>query len=153
MTMSQQQSETFGHVMGEVVWLMMQSDYHRHIFLGELEHLVMRPILQQHFRIYRDDIQAKAVLFWAKVSPEVEQRLVQGNVRLKPEEWDCGERYWLVDIVAPFGQAQALIGDLQRQLVPDGSLFYLKRSATGEREVVEVSTDRTADDRGDHTTH
>ncbi len=136
-----QPSDTFGQVLGEVVWLMMQSPLHKEFFLYELESMVLRPMALQQFQIYRNNNQPGAVVFWAKVSNEVEQRLMQGNARMKGPDWQSGEKYWVVDVVAPFGKAEEVLADVHKKIVPDGSLFYLKTNIQGEKQVVELKAD------------
>lgn len=130
--------DTFGQMLGEIVWLMTQSSFHKELFLYELEPMVLRPLSLKQFRIYRMQDRPAAVIFWAKVSEEVEQRLVEGNVRMKPTDWQSGDRYWVVDVVAPYGQAEALIKDLHKKLTPDGVMHYLKTTPDGEKQVIEI---------------
>lgn len=133
-----QPTETYGQMLGEIVWLMTQSPLHKEFFIFELESMVMRPMALQQFRIYRTEKQPAAVVFWAKVSDEVEQRLKEGNARLKAADWQSGDKYWIVDVVAPFGKAEEVIADVHKKVIPDGSLFYLKTNLQGEKEVIEV---------------
>ena len=64
----------------------------------------MPALLQRQYRIFRDDTkQPVGLALWARVSPEVEERLASGGAnKLKPEDWNSGDTLWLVDLVAPF---------------------------------------------------
>ncbi|MPQ75942.1 toxin-activating lysine-acyltransferase [Hydrogenovibrio sp. JE_KL2] len=143
-TPEQQHQDTFGQMLGEIVWLMSQSPYHKGLFIYELEAMVFLPLSLKQFRIYRMEDRPAAAIFWAKVSDDVEERLKEGNVRMKPADWQSGEKYWVVDVIAPYGQAEKLVEDLHKKINPEGSLFYLKTSAQGEKEVVEVKADDEA---------
>ncbi|MEZ5843207.1 MAG: toxin-activating lysine-acyltransferase, partial [Hyphomicrobiaceae bacterium] len=39
-------------VLGEIVWLMSQSQIHKRMFIQDLEWFVMTPILLQQFRLF-----------------------------------------------------------------------------------------------------
>lgn len=134
--------ETFGQMLGEIVWLMTQSPLHKEFFISELESMVMRPLAMKQFFIYRaENNQPAAVVIWAKVSDEVEQRLMQGNVRMKASDWQSGDKCWVVDVIAPFGKAEKVIADVRKKIAPEGSLFYLKTNLQGEKTVVELKSD------------
>ena len=88
-------------LVGQVGWLMMSSPAHRHLFLGDLEWLVLPPILLRQMRLWRRDGRPVAYASWAEVSEEVEKRILAGVVRLAPPDWNSGDRLWLIDVVAP----------------------------------------------------
>jgi cytolysin-activating lysine-acyltransferase len=92
----------------QIVTILMRSSYYKHLTLGDLEWLVLPPLLAGQFSV----AQARAaqgapalpaaVALWARVSPEVDKRLTASpNVplRLRPDEWRSGDIYWLVDVV------------------------------------------------------
>jgi len=137
---------TVGQMLGEIVWLMTQSPIHRERFISELETSVLRPLSLNNYRLYKDDSLPRAVVFWAKVSDEVQERLKQGNARLKAEDWNSGNHYWVVDIVTPFGQAEKIIQDLQKQINPEGSVFFLRNFPDGTKQVEEVTMSETSED-------
>ena len=90
----------------QVVGILMRSPHYRQYTLGDLEWLVIPPVMAGQFRIG----EAKsnngqgaavpvAVVLWALVSPEVDQRLTQDSstsFQLKPAEWKSGDIPWLV---------------------------------------------------------
>lgn len=106
-------------LLGQIVSLMGQSPAHRHLFLSDLEWLVLPPLAKRQVRIWRRRTERgpAPVVYasWAMVTQEVEQRLLQGHKRLRPEEWDSGDIPWLIDIVAPYGGADAALGELVDQ--------------------------------------
>jgi len=106
-------------LLGQIVSLMGQSPAHRHIFLSDLEWLVLPPLSKRQVRIWRRRTERgpAPVVYasWAMVTPEVEQRLLQGHKRLRPEEWDGGTIPWLIDIVAPYGGVDAALAELVDQ--------------------------------------
>lgn len=106
-------------LLGQIVSLMGQSPSHRHIFLADLEWLVLPPLTKRQVRIWRRRTErgAAPVVYasWAMVTPEVEQRLLQGQHRLRPDEWDAGNIPWLIDLVAPYGGGDAALNELVEQ--------------------------------------
>ncbi|MDF1792299.1 MAG: toxin-activating lysine-acyltransferase [Thalassobaculaceae bacterium] len=106
-------------LLGQIVSLMGQSPTHRHIFLSDLEWLVLPPLTKRQVRIWRRRTErgAAPVVYasWAMVTEEVEKRLLQGQNRLRPNEWDGGDIPWLIDLVAPYGGGDAALNELVDQ--------------------------------------
>ncbi len=127
--------------IGQITELMRQSRAHRHLFIADMEWLVIPPVMQRQFRIYRQNQVPVAYVSWARVNEEVEARLKSGQVRLKPNEWNCGDRNWIIDIIAPTGKADEIIKDLRENQFKGQQLNTfrdLKRDkAEGEPEVAE----------------
>lgn len=88
----------------EVLWLMNRSEAHRHIPLSDIDWLVTPPVSLKQVRIFRDEKQAPiACMSWAFVSDEVDRRLKSGSKKLTPVEWRSGQRFWIIDLVTPYG--------------------------------------------------
>lgn len=114
------------NMFASAVWLMMASPRHRHLFLGDLQWRLIPPLMLRQFRLFQKDGKPVALATWAMVSDEVATRLEgdgdgdggarRSDVRLKPAEWRSGERVVLVDVVAPFGSAEA-VGKYLRETV------------------------------------
>jgi hemolysin-activating ACP:hemolysin acyltransferase len=88
----------------QIIGVLMRSQHFRQYTLGDLDWLVIPPVLAGQFRIgevktKKDDATIPvAVLLWAKVSPEVDERLTKSDspvIRLSPEEWTSGDILWL----------------------------------------------------------
>ncbi|MEQ9330647.1 toxin-activating lysine-acyltransferase [Thalassobaculum sp.] len=129
-------------LLGQIVTLLGQSPGHRHVFVSDLEWMVLPALLARQARIWRRQTEAGAlpVIYasWALVDEAVEARLRQGQMRLKPNEWRSGDRAWLIDMVAPFGGTDAALTELADQLFPGKTLHALVSSATGGFTVREV---------------
>jgi hemolysin-activating ACP:hemolysin acyltransferase len=90
----------------QVVGVLMRSPHYRQYTLGDLEWLVIPPVMAGQFRIgeakpanNQGTAVPVAVVLWASVSPEVDKRLMEGSnasFQLKPEEWKSGDIPWLV---------------------------------------------------------
>jgi len=117
--------KTVANMMGEIVWLLTQSQAHKNFFLSDLEWLVMTPLMLQQFRVFYADDRPVGVALWAHVNEDVEKRLMAGNARLAPNDWKSGDRLWLVDLVAPFGGHDAMLQDLKSQVFQTQVFKYL----------------------------
>ena len=88
----------------QVVGVLMRSPHYRRYTLGDLEWLVIPPLLAGQFRIGEAKVDKNqgavmpvAVVLWASVSAEVDKKLMEEtSLQLKPEEWRSGDILWLV---------------------------------------------------------
>jgi cytolysin-activating lysine-acyltransferase len=99
--------KTIATVLGEIVWLMSQSPVHKQLPMADLEWLVMPAILLRQFRLFYHEGKPVAAVLYAFVSDEVERRIESGAPSMQPGDWKSGERAWIVQVIAPFGQAEA----------------------------------------------
>lgn len=107
--------ETQASILGQVIWLMMQSPLHRHLFLSELEWRILPPIGLGQSRLFRDkDRKPLAFVTWAFVTDEVAGRLQVQPARLQPIEWKSGERQLIIDVVAPFGGGEKFVAEVMK---------------------------------------
>jgi cytolysin-activating lysine-acyltransferase len=116
---------------------MSQSPLHKQFFISDLEWLVMTPVLLQRFRLFYDQSKPIGVAFWATVDAEVEARLAAGTTRMRPQDWKSGDRLWVVEVIAPFGGAEAMVGDLKAKVFPQREVKFLAVGAKG-REVTQL---------------
>jgi hemolysin-activating ACP:hemolysin acyltransferase len=89
----------------QAVGVLMRSPRYRKYTLGDLEWLVIPPLVTGQFRIgeaksnnNQGPTVPVAIVLWASVSPEVDKRLMEGDdasFQLKPEEWKSGDILWL----------------------------------------------------------
>jgi cytolysin-activating lysine-acyltransferase len=110
---------------------MTRSMTHRHIFIADLEWMVLPPIEFGQFRMYRREGMPVAFATWALVSEETEKRLASGMARLAPTEWRNGDRLWLVELLAPFGNTDAVLEDLKKTAFAGKTFKLHRRGADG----------------------
>jgi cytolysin-activating lysine-acyltransferase len=142
---------TVSHLLGEMTWLLTQSPLHRAMQIGDIEWLCMPALLKRQFYLFRDGDQPVGLALWAKCGPEAEAKLDRGMIepenRLTLEEWESGDRVWLVDLIAPFAtnqnrQREIMIADLiSGPLKGIEFRFHQTDPATGERKVQTVTAD------------
>ncbi len=119
------EKRTVANMLGEVTWLLTQSQRHKNFFLSDLEWLVMTPILLQQFRVFYAKDRPIGVVLWAKVDEEVEGRLSTGNAKLRPQDWKSGDKLWVVDVIAPFGGIDEMLKDLKEKVFPTEEFKFL----------------------------
>ena len=98
--------------LGAATSIMLASPIHRHVFLTELEWLVVPAIGLGQIRVFHHETVPVAFATWGLLSAEVAARFKQGMGRLKPEEWQSGDELWLVELCAPYGGVKNLLDDL-----------------------------------------
>jgi cytolysin-activating lysine-acyltransferase len=130
-------ARTVSAVLGEVVWLLTQSAQHKQaFFLGDLEWMVMPPIILQQFRSFYAKDRPLGVILWAFVDDEVEARLLSGSARMRPQDWKCGDKLWIVEVVAPFGGTDEMLKDLKAKVFKDREVRF--RAVEGGKGVARV---------------
>ncbi len=111
---------------------MMQSPAHKHLFLTDLEWLVVPPVMLRQFRVFRKKGMPVAFASWAYLDEESETRFADNVRRLRPANWKAGDRLWLIDLIAPFGGGEQVLKELREKVfkgkkvktlhpAPDGS--------------------------------
>ena len=129
---------TVSDIFGQAVWLMTQSPAHRNLFLSDLEWMVMPALLLRQFRVFPGKEQPIGLALWGKVSDEADARLQTGNVRMSPGDWNSGENYWLLELLAPFGHRNEMLADLQKTIFK-GKTFKMHSLEKGERSLVTLA--------------
>lgn len=123
--------------MGHAVWLMTQSAPHKHLFITDLEWLLMPAIAAGQFRLWRKDNLPLAFASWAFLNEETEKRMIAGNQRLGPGAWTSGDRLWLMDLIAPFGGKEEALKELKEKVFPGRTIKSLQPDAEGKMRVME----------------
>lgn len=142
---------TVSHMLGEMTWLLSQSPLHRVLSIGDLEWLVMPALIHEQFYLFRDGDRPVGLAMWAKCGAQAVKKLDGGMIepenRLTLEEWTDGDQIWLVDMVAPFANAENRQRELMMADLISGPLaglafnFHQTDPATGERTVQHVAAD------------
>ena len=120
---------------GKVVMAMMMMPRYRHQTLGDLQHLVLEPLIRDRIAIaYPGDKESAAgadlvgLAIWASVSEEVDasirDQIRAGTfpIRLKSDDWTSGSINWLIDVIAPDQKTTARVIANFKQVVKEGSL-------------------------------
>lgn len=124
-------------VFGQVVWLLMNIPVYRHLFLTDLEWMVLPPIMLTQYRLFKDGNRVVAFAAWAYLSEAAEARLQEPNARLAPADWRSGDRLWLVNLFAPFGHQDVALKELEQTALA-GKPFRMHRRGADGKMTVEV---------------
>ncbi len=104
--------------IGAALILASKSAEHKHIFLSELETTLFPSIVSRQFIIMRNkNHEPIAFVNWALVNEDVEKRILSGVVKLRPNEWSCGNKIYVIDIVSPFVAGDVIIKQLSSDIL------------------------------------
>jgi cytolysin-activating lysine-acyltransferase len=67
---------------------------------------IQPPIDLLQYKIFRFDGIPRYGVTWAFLSRDAERKVIEGLV-LEPKEWRSGNRMWVMEIIAPYGQGTA----------------------------------------------
>lgn len=145
------QTPTVSHFLGEMVWILSQSPLHNALRISDLEWLIMSPLIHRQFYVFRDGDKPIGLALWARCSPQTVAKLDKGLLdegsRLTLEDWQSGDDVWLVDMIAPFADAQNRHREIMFADLISGPLsgvpfsFHQTDPATGKRTVNKVGAD------------
>lgn len=119
-------------LLGPVVWLYMHAPSHKHLFVTDIEWMILPPMTLNQYKLYMKEEAPLAYASWAFVDEDTEKRLLAGRVRLAPKEWRCGDRLWLIDLIAPFGGGKDVLKDIRDNIFPDRPIKQLVPDADGK---------------------
>lgn len=100
-------------MLGEIVWLMAHSKLHQEWPIASIFQWVMPALMHKQCRLYRRNGRPVAYVAWARMSKDVEEAYVLNPKSLQPKDWTGGDRGWLVDWIAPFGDSASVMQDLR----------------------------------------
>jgi cytolysin-activating lysine-acyltransferase len=101
-------------MLGPIMWLYARDANKRWSFVAEQDWLLIPPLVLDQCKLYTKQEIPWAYCSWAKVSDPVHARLQSGQAKIGPAEWQSGSNCWLIDLVAPFGEADKILDDLRR---------------------------------------
>ncbi len=132
-----QVSKRIEQAFGEIASVFMRSPQYRQLSLADMEWLVVPAVMSGQFSLAEAQSKTSgftapvALVTWASVSAEVDQRLSADpdrQVRLKPEEWKSGDKLWVIDAV---GDQKILSAVIKRLRASDWAGRPVKIRARG----------------------
>ncbi len=121
--------------VGKVALVLMATPRYRHLAIGDLQHLVLEPLMHDRIAIAQPksedgpEVESLAgVAIWASVSEEVDAKIREQiknrvfPVRLKADEWTSGKINWLLDVIAPNQRLATSVIANFKQVVKEGDL-------------------------------
>lgn len=125
-------------VLGHAAMVMMSAPQYRHLFVTDVEWMIMPAVALNQFRVWRNQNMPVVFATWAFLGPRQEERMREGVTRLAPTDWKSGDQLWLVDLIAPFGGRDEAIQDLKKSIFPNQTIKVLAATTEDAKpEVVE----------------
>lgn len=103
-------------LLGPALWLFARDPNRKFTFIADMDWRLMPPLVLDQCRLFSKAEIPWAFATWAFVSDAVDQRLRSAVPIIAPHEWKGGDKPWLIDVVAPFGDADATAAEVARQL-------------------------------------
>ena len=95
-------------MLDHVIGLLTQSDVHKDWTVCQINRVIVPPVnLNQCVGIFEKGYLV-AWASWGFLSEEKSDMFLEGNYRLQPEDWRCGNTLVFMDFVAPFGHTKKL---------------------------------------------
>lgn len=124
-------------LIGPIAWLMMQQGPTRHAFIADIEWRILPALLLDQAKLYLKDEVPLGFVSWAKLSDDVAARYKRVPHQLAPADWKSGEQLWIIDLVAPFGNAREILKDLNENVFPGQTLYQLAPAQDAQTAVIE----------------
>lgn len=102
--------------VGKAIWVLVHSPIHKHMFISELEWMLLPPIALKQYRIWVRSGVPVAYACWAHLSDEAEAAMKSGVRRVPAEAWASGPNLWLIDAIAPFGGRDEILATLKNEV-------------------------------------
>ena len=132
---------------GQITNVLMRSAQYKQHTLADLEWLVVPAVMSGQFAIVEAQLKSSGmmapvgVLLWARVSAEVDKRLLDSAaetpLRLKQEDWRSGDILWVIGAVGEPEMVQAM---LKRKMESDWKDRPVKMRARDKAGNVRVGT-------------
>jgi len=89
--------------LGSALLLATKAQTHKYLFSHDYEWLIIPPIASRQFSLFRNK-QNEPIAFvsWANINEDIENRLKSGILRLSPQDWNSGNKLYIIDVISPF---------------------------------------------------
>ena len=89
---------------------------HRSRTLGQVLYAFETPFRLNQYHIFRQNGFPRGFVTFAGLSPEAELRYAIQEKPLKASDFTSGSSFWIVDLVAPFGQTNQIVDILKKEI-------------------------------------
>ncbi|MEM1362942.1 MAG: toxin-activating lysine-acyltransferase [Pseudomonadota bacterium] len=117
--------------IGEALSLMGQVPLYANRTLSQLGDLLLPALAQGQIRVWKRAAQPVAMATWAWLDAKTEALVLECDHVLAPNEWCCGDRPVVIDMVAPFQDGFAVARDLSRNVFAGHTVRAVRRDACG----------------------
>jgi hemolysin-activating ACP:hemolysin acyltransferase len=134
--------------LAQIITLMLRSPSYRHTRLSDLEWMVLPPLNLGQVAVADTDVdrtgtrQPVAVMLWAAVSAEVDERLssnLSAPIQLAPGDWRSGDILWITDILGDTRAGHALVRNVLNTTLAGRTVRLRSLNSEGRPILLEVS--------------
>jgi cytolysin-activating lysine-acyltransferase len=119
--------------LGAITILAMKSQSHKYLFTSDLEWLVIPPVAQKQFALFRNSKNEPiSFISWANIDEETEKRLLSGSLKLQPRDWNGGNKKYVIDVISPFAPAKEILKEFQEKKFKDEEIRILRPKKDGK---------------------
>jgi cytolysin-activating lysine-acyltransferase len=119
-------------LLGPALWLFARDQHLRFTFVADMDWRLMPPLVLDQCKLYSRAELPWAFTTWAFVSDAVDQRLRSSSPIIAPHEWQSGDKPWLIDVIAPFGDADQVAEEAAALVSPGKLVNAWIRNANGQ---------------------
>lgn len=113
--------------IGAISLLAMKSQSHKYLFNSDLEWLVIPAIANKQFKLFRNNKNEPiAFISWANINENVESRLLEGSLKLQPQDWNNGNKKYVIDVISPFISPKEVLKELKNNHFKDEEIKIIK---------------------------
>lgn len=114
-------------LVGHVCWLYSQAKTHKYFNFADIEPRILPPLLLKQCKLYIQGNMGSlpmGFVSWARLSEEAELKYIHTQ-KLRPEDWKSGDRVWVIDMLAPFGNQENIFKELHSSLLKDEEIHLM----------------------------
>lgn len=119
-------------LLGPALWLYARDAQRRFTFVADIDWRLMPPLVLDQCRLFSKSDMPWSFVTWAFVGDAADQRLRSAAPVIAPHEWKGGEHPWLIDVVAPFGDAEAVAREVAGAIAPGRPVGAWLPNAAGQ---------------------
>lgn len=125
---------TLENAFGVAAYLASRTVSHKFLFAQDFEWLITPAITLNQYKIYRqkDNNNPLAFVSFANITEEVEKRILSGNRKLAPQDWNAGNKLYLIDIISPYLSQKDVLEQLAKTDFADKDLFLTRIKGKNE---------------------
>ena len=119
-------------ILGPVTWLYARDPARKFSFMADIDWMLLPPVVLDQCRLYAKEGVPFAYISWAFVNDQIHARLLTGEVKIAPHEWNSGEHLWLIDVVTPFGQRDETLEEVRKAIFPTRAVNAVIANSEGQ---------------------
>lgn len=130
--LSQIPQQTRFQLLGEITALCMNSKLHSQYRINDITNNFLPPINLDQFRIYKKGTDPIALITWAYLDEETENKYINEQYDLRLNDWNKGDRLWFIDFIATIDVIKQIEHNMKHELFPNQMGKALRADETGK---------------------